>query len=89
MLRIQGHWFQELGFNIGDPVMVKCEEGKLIIMADDTAMAEIKKAEKAFMEEETKKLQKKFLKEKKELKARFVAERQANYCMVAEAGLEA
>ena len=41
------------------------------------------------MEEETKKLQKKFLKEKKELKARFVAERQANYCMVAEAGLEA
>ena len=34
-------------------------------------------------------LRKKFLKEKKELKARFVAERQANYCMVAEAGLEA
>ena len=34
MLRIQGHWFQELGFNIGDPVLVKCEKGKLIIMAD-------------------------------------------------------
>ncbi len=55
----------------------------------DTGRAELIKAEKAFMEEETKKLQKKFLKEKKELKARFVAERQANYCMVAEAGLEA
>ncbi len=54
MLRIQGRWFQELGFNIGDPVLVKCEEGKLIIMAD-TAMAELKKAEKAFMEEETRK----------------------------------
>ncbi len=88
MLRIQGLWFQELGFNIGDPVLVKCEDGKLIIMRD-TAREELIEAEKAFMEEETKKLQKKFLKEKKELKARFVAERQANYCMVAEAGQEA
>lgn len=88
MLRIQGLWFQELGFNIGDPVLVKCEDGKLIIM-HDTAREELIEAEKAFMEEETKKLQKKFLKEKKELRARFVAERQANYCMVAEAGLEA
>ena len=88
MLRIQGQWFQELGFNIGDPVLVKCEEGKLIIMAD-TAMAELKKAEKAFMEEETRKLHRKFLKEKKELAARFVAERQADYSMVAEAGSEA
>ena len=88
MLRIQGLWFQELGFNIGDPVLVKCEDGKLIIMRD-TAREELIEAEKAFMEEETNKLQKKFLKEKKELKARFVAERQANYCMVAEAGLEA
>lgn len=83
MLRIQGLWFQELGFNIGDPVLVKCEEGKLIIMAD-TAMAQLKEAEKAFMEEETKKLQQKFQKEKKALRARFVAERQPDYCMVAE-----
>ena len=88
MLRIQGLWFQELGFNIGDPVLVKCEDGKLIIMRD-TAREELIEAEKAFLEEETRKLQKKFLKEKKELKARFVAERQANYGMVAEAGLEA
>ena len=52
-------------------------------------MAEIKKAEKAFMEEETRKLQERFQKEKKELRARFVAERRADYGMVAEAGLEA
>ena len=78
MLRIQGHWFQERGFNIGDPVRVKCEEGKLIIMAD-TAMAQLKETEKAFMEEETKKLQQKFQKEKKALRAQFVAERQAVY----------
>lgn len=83
MLRIQGLWFQELGFNVGEPVLVKREEGKLLIMAD-TAMEELKKAEKAFMEEETKKLQQKFQKEKKELRARFVAERQADYCMVEE-----
>ena len=49
-------------------------------------MAELKKAEKAFMEEETKKLHEKFLKEKKELRAKFVAEREADYCMAAEAG---
>lgn len=85
MLRIQGLWFQELGFNVGDPVLIKCEEGKLIIMVD-TAMAELKKAETAFMEEETKKLHEKFLKEKKELRAKFEAERQVDYCMVAEAG---
>lgn len=88
LLRIQGHWFQELGFNIGDPVLIKCEEGKLIIMAD-TAMAQLKEAEKAFMEEETKKLQERFRKEKKELRAKFVAERKADYCMVAEVGSEA
>ena len=88
LLRIQGHWFQELGFNIGDPVLIKCEEGKLIIMAD-TAMAQLKEAEKAFMEEETKKLQERFRKEKKELRAKFVAERKVDYCMVAEAGTEA
>jgi len=71
MLRIQGHWFQELGFNVGDLVLVKCEEGKLIIMAD-TAMAQLKEAE-------TKNPKQKFLKEKKELRERFVAERQAVY----------
>ena len=88
MLRIQGFWFQELGFNIGDSVLVKCEEGRLVIMAD-TAMAERKKAKKAFMEEETRKLQERFREERKELRARFVAEGQADYGAVAEAGLEA
>lgn len=52
-------------------------------------MAQLKEAEKAFMEEETKKLQERFRKEKKELRAKFVAERKADYCMVAEAGSEA
>ena len=56
MLRIQGLWLQELGFNVGDPVLVKCEDGKLII-TPDTTKVELMEAEKAFMEEETKKLQ--------------------------------
>ena len=80
MLRIQGLWLQELGFNVGDPVLVKCEDGKLII-TPDTTKVELMEAEKAFMEEETKKLQERFLKEKKELHAKFVAERSAIYGM--------
>jgi toxic protein SymE len=74
MLRIQGLWFQELGFNIGDPVLVKCENGKLI-NTQDTARAELMDEEQAFMEAETKKLEEKLRKEKKQLRARFVAER--------------
>lgn len=80
MLRIQGLWLQELGFNVGDPVLVKCEDGKLII-TPDTTKVELMEAEKAFMEEKTKKLQERFLKEKKELHARFVAERRVEYEM--------
>ena len=80
MLRIQGLWLQELGFNVGDPVLVKCEDGKLII-TPDTTKVELMEAEKAFMEEETKKLQERFLKKKKELHARFVAERRVEYGM--------
>ena len=80
MLRIQGLWLQELGFNVGDPVLVQCEDGKLII-TPDTARVELIEAEKAFMEEETKKLHENFLKEKKELHARFVAEKSARYEM--------
>lgn len=87
MIVLKGQWLQELGFNIGDPVMVKCEDGKLII-TPDAARAELIEEEKAFMERETKKLHEKFLKEKKELQARFLAEKQAGYGMATEAGME-
>ena len=80
MLRIQALSVEALGFNVGDPVLVKCEDGKLII-TPDTTKVELMEAEKAFMEEETKKLQERFLKEKKELHARFVAERRVEYEM--------
>ena len=44
------HWFYELGFNVGVPVLVKCEKGKLIIMAN-TAMVQLKESEKASVKE--------------------------------------
>lgn len=74
MLRIQGLWLEELGFNKGDPVLVKCEEGKIIITVDK-ARGELIQAEKLFMEEEEKKLKVRYLEEKKRLHASFVAER--------------
>ena len=52
-------------------------------------MAAMKEAEAAFMERETRLLQKRFEAEKEKLHAQFVAERKADYCMVAEAGSEA
>ena len=79
---------KELGFDIGGYVSVSCENGKLVI-TPDAEMAAMKEAEAAFMERETKLLQKRFEAEKEKLHAQFVAERKADYCMVAEAGLEA
>ena len=73
-----GQWLEDAGFHIGDTVIVKCEDGKLII-APGTARAELIEAEKLFMERETRRLQERFAKEKKELRAQFVAERQAEY----------
>lgn len=78
MLRIQGFWLQELGFNVGDPVLVKCEDGRIII-TPDRAKVEYLAEEKAFVERETKKLEAKLKREKKELHHRFVAEQNARY----------
>ncbi|MDE6635288.1 MAG: type I toxin-antitoxin system SymE family toxin [Lachnospiraceae bacterium] len=75
MIRVSGLWLEELGFNIGDCVRIKCENGQLIISLNEEKTQE-KAAEKAFMEEEIKKLQKKF---QKEIRARYVAERKASY----------
>ena len=84
-IRLIGQWLEEAGFHIGDPVMVKCEDGKIII-APDTARAEMLEAEKLFMEKETRRLHERFLKEKKKLHAQFVAEQQAEYAKDQERG---
>lgn len=87
-IMLKGQWLKELGFEIGGYISVKCENGRLVITPDAEMMA-MKEAEAAFMERETKLLQKKFEAEKEKLHAQFVVERKADYCMVAEAGSEA
>lgn len=87
-IMLKGQWLKELGFEIGGYISVSCENGRLVI-TPDAEMAALKEAEAAFMERETKLLQKRFETEKKKLHAQFVAERKADYCMVAEAGSEA
>ena len=75
---LKGQWMNEMGFEIGDQIKVECENGKLVISLDRERM-EMLDAEKVFMEEETKKLQARFKKEKEEIHARYVAERRAAY----------
>ena len=79
MLRISGLWLDELGFKTGDFVRIKCEDGQLIISLNEEKAQQVAE-EKAFMEEEMKKLQKRYQKEKEQIHARFVAEREAVYC---------
>ena len=76
MLRVSRLWLEELGFKTGDFVRIKCEDGQLILNEEK---AQEKADEKVFMEEEMKKLEKRFQKEKKEIHARFVAEGKVGY----------
>lgn len=41
MLRLQGLRLEQCGFNIGDPILVKCEDGKLTITFDEEGMPEV------------------------------------------------
>ncbi len=77
-IMLTGQWLKELGFEIGDYISVSCENGKLVI-TPDAEKAELMEAEALFMEQETKKLQKRFEAEKAEIRAQFVAERKVGY----------
>jgi len=70
MLRVSRLWLEELGFKTGDFV-------RIISLNEEKAQE--KADEKVFMEEEMKKLEKRFQKEKKEIHARFVAEGKVGY----------
>ena len=85
-IMLKGQWLKELGFDIGEYVSVSCENGRLVI-TPDAERAAIKEAEAAFMERETKILQKKFEAEKEKLHLQFVAESNANYYNGAEQGV--
>ena len=80
---LKGQWLKELGFEIGGYVSISCENGRLVI-TPDAEMAAMKEAEEAFMEKETKLLQKRFEAEKERIHAQFVAERAAGYSACAE-----
>lgn len=75
---LKGQWLEEMGFAIGDYISVSCENGKLVI-TPDTERAELEQMKADFMEKETKKLRKRFQREKEELYAQFVAEKKAQY----------
>lgn len=77
-IMLKGNWLRDLGFDIGDYISISCENGKLVI-TPDADKAKLVEAEAAFMERETKLLQKKFEAEKEKLRAQFVAERTAEY----------
>lgn len=78
MLRLQGKWMEELGFQIGETVLVKCEGGELII-TPDTMRAETESREKEFLDREMALLQKRFDAEKQKIRQQIVAEREAMY----------
>ena len=78
MLRVSGLWLEELGFKTGDFVRIKCENGQLIISLNEEKTQE-KAAEKVFMDEEMKKLRKRYQREKEEICARYVVEGKAGY----------
>ena len=59
MLRVSGLWLEELGFKTGDFVRIKCEDGQLLISLNEEKAQE-KAAEKVFMNEEMKKLRKRY-----------------------------
>ena len=50
-IRLKGQWLKLVGFQIGDYIFVRCEEGRLII-EPDTERAKMVEAEKSFMERE-------------------------------------
>lgn len=39
-IRIQGRWLEELGFEMGDRVDVKCEDGRLTITKENEIWSE-------------------------------------------------
>ena len=61
-IRISGQWLKSVGFDIGDKILVKCENGRLIITPDEAGV-KLAEEEKAFMERETKNLHERFLQE--------------------------
>lgn len=74
IIRMTGNWLEEAGFHAGDRILVKCEEGKLIVTIDNARIELEQKGEKLMKE-----LQKKYELEKKKLRRKLVAEPDSRY----------
>lgn len=77
-IKLSGQWLKEIGFEIGSLVKVECEDGRLVISLDAEREAMLE-AQKAFMEEETRKLKVRYEREKQEIYSQYVAEREMGY----------
>jgi antitoxin component of MazEF toxin-antitoxin module len=75
---LKGQWLKELGFEIGDPVCVACEDGKLII-TQDAGRRNMAEAEAAFMEQSLKAAHLQFLQDRDVICEQYVAEREVRY----------
>ena len=73
-IRIQGQWLQELGFKVEDPVLVQCENGRLVIQKDELR---IRRREQE--QEELKRLQERYEAERKRIKDQYVVDRNLGY----------
>ncbi len=72
MLRLQGLWLEDFGFKVGEPVLVKCEDGKLIISLDENrVMAKSKKKQE--LEEKIKDLEARYEVEKRKISQKIEA----------------
>lgn len=77
-ITLKGLWLSEVGFQIGDYISAKCEDGRLII-EPDTERATIIEAEKTFMDKELKNMHKRFESERERLHLQSVAEQRTGY----------
>ena len=73
---LKGNWLKEAGFEIGDFIAVRCEEGRLII-EPDAERDRMTEEEEEFIAREIKALRRRF--EKERLHVQFVAEQGAMY----------
>lgn len=78
VIHLQGQWLKEMEFESGKFIQVKCEDGKLVITLDEER-EKLLEAHKAFMEQESKRLQKELKKGQDQRFLQFVAEQKVGY----------
>ncbi len=78
MITLKGKWLSSIGFDIGDYVSISCEDGRIVITPDAERAAMVK-AEQEYMDRELRDLRMRFQKEKEQIHAQYVAERDAAY----------